>query len=101
MHVFDVMGARLDFGQPARRVDRCLLQQLVRFGWRQRAHGVQGMAAVLKELSHERALEFRKGIADGALDAHDYLPPSIRSYCIHLAVPVTRTVSTSTPSRYR
>jgi hypothetical protein len=34
------------------------LQQRVRFGWRQHADGFEGMAAVLKELSHERALEF-------------------------------------------
>jgi hypothetical protein len=51
------MRARLDFGQPARRVDGCLFQQRVRFGWRQRADRFQGMAAVLKELSHERPLK--------------------------------------------
>ena len=79
MHVFDEMRARLDFGQPARRVDRCLLQQRVHFRWWQGANSVQGMAAVLKELSHERPLEFCKGIADGrALTAHEYLPPSNR-----------------------
>ena len=58
MHVIDEMRARLDFGQPARRIHRCLLQQGVRFGWWQRADCLEGMAVVLKELSHERALEF-------------------------------------------
>src|SRR4029079_12254504 len=65
VHVVDEMRPRLDLGQPARRVDRCLLEQSVRFGWGQRAHRVERMAAVLKELSHEGALEFGKGIADG------------------------------------
>jgi len=58
MHVFDEMRPRLDLGQPARCVDRGLLEQRVRFGWWQHADRIERMAAVLKELSHEGPLEF-------------------------------------------
>jgi hypothetical protein len=58
MHVFDEVSPRLDLRQPARGVDRCLLEQRLRFGWWQHADCFERMAAVLEELSHEGPLEF-------------------------------------------